>query len=537
MLTEQKLPHSRQFLFLILIVLCLGIAFRFYNLDHKVFWNDETLTALRASGYSAAEVVRDSFTGDVIDIQDFRRYLRIGDRTAIDTVKALASENSQHPPLYYVLVHYWMQWFGSSVTAIRSLSVALSLLVFPCFYWFCQELFKAPAVGLFGIMLIAVSPIHVLYSQEARPYMLWIVLVLLSNTLLIKATRHQNDYKLWIAYAITLATACYTFLFSIFVAIAHGIYVFVLEKFRLSKLFQTYLLSSLLAILLYTPWIWIVINSLSKINETTAWAQGNWVSLSRFAIARLLTFNVAFFDINTQSRFDIGASSVISWYWLIPIIPLTIFLTIYSLYFLSHKTSLPVWSFVLILILTPVIALAVPDLLSGGGRSAVPRYLFPSFLAIQASLAYLFSRKQVEQSGKFLGQPFWNLAFATLISMGIFSCMYSAQSQDWWIKANRQGYALEAAEIINQSQQPLLITDDDAGDVLSLSYLLTSNVKLKLLDGKSINDIPDGFDSIFLYKPSEELRLSLEESQAFDLEVLQKPNRFWQGFWLVKENT
>lgn len=86
-----------------------------------------------------------------------------------DTVKSLAIEEPQVPPLYFVAVQYWAKLFGDSPGATRSFSVWMSLLVFPGLYWLCRELFAAPEVAWIAVGLLAVSPLQVLYAQEARP--------------------------------------------------------------------------------------------------------------------------------------------------------------------------------------------------------------------------------------------------------------------------------------------------------------------------------------------------------------------------------
>jgi len=175
--------------FLIVVLLVLGIFFRFFNLDKKVYWLDETYTSLRISGYTTSDLsqhITQVFDGHVFGVENFKNdlqeYQYINSKNGlIDTIKSLAVEDPQHSPLYYIMARYWVQWLGNSVAAIRSLSALISLLVFPCIYWLCLELFGASLVGWIAVVLIAVSPFHVLYAQEAREYSLWTVTILLSS--------------------------------------------------------------------------------------------------------------------------------------------------------------------------------------------------------------------------------------------------------------------------------------------------------------------------------------------------------------------
>jgi uncharacterized membrane protein len=234
--------HLKWLRFGLIIILILGIFFRFVNIDKKLYWLDETHTSMRIAGYTPQEVRSNLYTGNLISPLDIQKYQRLNsERGVIDTVNALATESPQHPPLYYVMARLWAQCFGDSVAAIRSLSAVISLLAFPCMYWLCLELFHSPLVGWLGMGLIAVSPFHVLYAQEARQYSLWTVTILLSSAALLQAIRVKTKLS-WGVYTIALALGFYTFPFTIFVATGHAIYVCVNEKFRLSKTSIAYLL-------------------------------------------------------------------------------------------------------------------------------------------------------------------------------------------------------------------------------------------------------------------------------------------------------
>ena len=119
--------------FLIIVVLVLGIFFRFANLGNKVYWIDEAYTSLRISGYTEVEMLTQISYQQIISPSDLQKYQQINSETNLtDTLHSLATEDPQHPPLYYILARHWAQWFGSSVTAMRSLAAVISLLVFPC---------------------------------------------------------------------------------------------------------------------------------------------------------------------------------------------------------------------------------------------------------------------------------------------------------------------------------------------------------------------------------------------------------------------
>src|SRR5262245_29685802 len=125
---------------LLLILLAIGVLFRFTNLDKKVYWNDEVLVSLRLSGHTGSEVLEQVFHGHEIGVDDLQRYQRVEPNGHLrDTLISLAREDAKHPPLYYVVGRFWVQILGDSIKATRALSAAISLLVFPCLYWLSRE--------------------------------------------------------------------------------------------------------------------------------------------------------------------------------------------------------------------------------------------------------------------------------------------------------------------------------------------------------------------------------------------------------------
>ena len=122
-------------------LVAISIIFRFSNLDTKVYWSDETYTSLRLSGYTITEMVEGLNPKTLLIPQDILKYQQLNsDRSLADTINGLALEEAQLPPLYFSLVRFWAHLWGSSITAVRSLSAVISLGSFPLMYWLIQEL-------------------------------------------------------------------------------------------------------------------------------------------------------------------------------------------------------------------------------------------------------------------------------------------------------------------------------------------------------------------------------------------------------------
>src|SRR6058998_586314 len=90
------------------------------------------------------------------------------------------------PPLYPLLLRGWMGLAGDSEFALRLLSALLGTLFVGASIWARREIFE-PRIGLWSGVWAAVSPMHVYYSQEARPYALLTALLVATYVLLWRA--------------------------------------------------------------------------------------------------------------------------------------------------------------------------------------------------------------------------------------------------------------------------------------------------------------------------------------------------------------
>jgi mannosyltransferase len=77
----------------------------------------------------------------------------------------------QHPPLYYLLLHYWVALYGDAPYAVRLLSVLFGTATIPIVYLIGKRL-SGPVMGLVAAVLLAFSVFNIFYAQEARMYTL-----------------------------------------------------------------------------------------------------------------------------------------------------------------------------------------------------------------------------------------------------------------------------------------------------------------------------------------------------------------------------
>jgi 4-amino-4-deoxy-L-arabinose transferase-like glycosyltransferase len=89
------------------------------------------------------------------------------------TLKEIPSSEAA-PPLYYVLAWLWTKVFGVSEAGLRSLSALFGTATVPVAYAIGARLVSRRS-GLLAAAAVAVSPLLVWYSQEARAYALLVL--------------------------------------------------------------------------------------------------------------------------------------------------------------------------------------------------------------------------------------------------------------------------------------------------------------------------------------------------------------------------
>ena len=150
----------------IAILIVVGAAIRLVSLGSKSLWFDEIISVNIAS-HSIEEI--------------FRTRLRIG--SSSNATDHLYTNN---PPIHLILLHV-IQFFTNSEFFLRLPFALAGIATIPVTYLVVKRLFD-PGIALACTVLVTVSPIHVAYSQEARPTSILVLLSLLSlHSLLVAA--------------------------------------------------------------------------------------------------------------------------------------------------------------------------------------------------------------------------------------------------------------------------------------------------------------------------------------------------------------
>jgi uncharacterized membrane protein len=516
--TRQTIPKLKVHpgVALVLVLVCLGLLFRVANLEYRVFWVDEVATAVRVGGRTVSEVIQQLTDGRARSPEELLQYQRLAPATPItNTIQALV-KSPEHPPLYFLLARLWVECFGSSVTAIRSLSVVLSLIALPCLYGVCLELFQSVAVAWASVGVLAICPFFVSYAQEARPYGLWVTLLLLSSGALLRAMR-LDTLSSWSFYALVLGLSFYTSLISVLVTVGYSVYVLAVESWRFTRRVQHYAIALGCASIAFIPWVVIVVHHWDFLQANTVWAQTplGWLATS---VVWFYSLAILFFDVPVIPTMPLGLIEVLVALGVLGLI-------VNSFRFLHTHTPRSVWLFPLTLSLaTPGILIGL-DILRNSQISAVPRYLIPTQLSVLVVVAY------------FLGSPFggltmaratfrhWQWITAVLLSLSLLSCVVNLERSPQYQKT-RNVHNLPIAAIINQAHTPLVWAESQHTlDLLSLAHSLKATVRLKVLPTAQIPTAIRSCQPTFVLNPSPTLTDRLQAASHAQFIEVYEPKR------------
>ncbi|EAZ89531.1 glycosyltransferase family 39 protein [Crocosphaera chwakensis] len=516
---------------IIIFIIILGIIVRLTNLDNRVYWKDEVFTSLRVSGYTEEEVIKNLYDGSVLSSEDLQKYQQTRFfNNPIGTVYGLAKEEAQLPPLYFLLVKLWVSLFGNSVTITRSLSAIFSIISCFVLYLFCKELFESNMVAWLSMALLAVSPFYVVYSQEARPYSLWLLTSLLSNWMLLRSLRLNNKWN-WRMYALTIVLGLYTSPFSLFLNLGQGVYVFLREKSKFNQIVKKYLMSLIIGILGFSPWLAIIVIRYHQIKGRTSWSSNNYENgLIELIFNWLRNITRTFVDFELLNA-PFSYLSQHPFIYLIAVIPVS-FLVGYSVYFLCKNSSKSTWLFILLWIASTAFPLILADIILGGRRSGTARYLLPSYLGLQISVAYCLATglKNTISAWK---QKLLQIMTICICFVGLVSSFYASSQAFWWNNDPSRYYQNpEILPIINKTSNSLVISDEKWDQIMTLSYSLSPDIQYQLVKQYNQKELPDNFKNYFLYKPSKNLKEQFEEKKNYQVQAAYESNDPW--LWVIE---
>jgi mannosyltransferase len=106
-----------------------------------------------------------------------------------------ALRHDGHPPLYYLILHYWMRLVGEGDGAVRALSGLMSVATLRL-AWLAGRRLAGQVGGRWALVVVALSPYCVRYGTETRMYALVMLLVFTGYLVLADALDQPSALRL-----------------------------------------------------------------------------------------------------------------------------------------------------------------------------------------------------------------------------------------------------------------------------------------------------------------------------------------------------
>ncbi len=216
---------------IIVALVLVGGALRFYKLNYQSLWYDEIHTVLRS--------------GPGVTISSIIGY---AENSAVD-----------QPPVFFVYTHLLLEALGVSDFTVRLGSVLTGLLAIPVMFFLGREVLNEDT-GIFAATLTTVNYFHIYHSQEARFYTMLFLLSALSYLFMIRAVKYSRvlDFALYFTFTVLLL---YTHYFGMVIFAAQVITFIVLafHKWNDRKFIILGFSSGLLIGLAFLPWLTIIL--------------------------------------------------------------------------------------------------------------------------------------------------------------------------------------------------------------------------------------------------------------------------------------
>ena len=202
--------------FWLALIFGVGASLRLYGLEFQSLWQDEGFQYYIATQNSMGKLFQQSL--------------------------------SFHPPLSFIVNHLFLL-LGDSDFLLRLPSTLCGIASLPILYVLGRELTSKKA-AVFAVFVLAFSPFHIWYSQEARMYSQLLFLSLVSSVLLLQALR-RGEMSWWIYYVLVNAAGMYTHIFMALALAAQFLWVALYYRRHLLPI----IVGGFAVALLFLPWV------------------------------------------------------------------------------------------------------------------------------------------------------------------------------------------------------------------------------------------------------------------------------------------
>jgi mannosyltransferase len=178
--------------------------------------------------------------------------------------------HGNNPPLFEIILHYWVKMFGIGVASVRFLPCLFSALT----VWFIYKIgtnFYNYKTGVLSAIFFTLSNYQIYFAHETRVYSLFLLLTCISFYAYMHLI-NKPDLKFRIIHAVILILLPYAHYFGFFVLFTQLMIALVVKEVRV-KILKIYLINLLVGLVTYIPFVFIFIKRLLDSAMHGTWVQ------------------------------------------------------------------------------------------------------------------------------------------------------------------------------------------------------------------------------------------------------------------------
>lgn len=335
---------------MILPILLIALLIRIIGLDQSL-WLDEGINVIFATNLDFKSLVFSYSLGDF------------------------------HPPLYHLILKSQILLLGNSEISVRLPSIIFGLGTVYITYLIGRKIFDE-RTGLIASILLATSPLHIYYSQEARMYSMaafFASLSVFSFISLLKKDKIQN----WALFIVSTSLMLYSDYVPYFMLIVYSVFLIFFRKNLSKSTLLSFIPASILIAILTAPWFLIfpkqLETGLSAATNSPAWANVVGTPTVKNLALTFVKFTIGRISNNNNLEYFL---------LFLPVAAYMIFIFLISFFRISKIRSFLFFWLLLPVFLAFIISFIVPVF-------AYFRFIFilPAFCLIWASAIYTVNWK------------------------------------------------------------------------------------------------------------------------------------------------
>ncbi|HEY9060800.1 MAG TPA: glycosyltransferase family 39 protein [Pseudobacteroides sp.] len=210
-----------------------GLIFLVIGITHESLWYDES--------YSAAII-----------------------NHSIPEIWSIAGSDS-HPPLYFIFLKIFTLIFGSGEFGLRFFSVLGVLALAGIGAGPVRRIFGVKT-GLVFSFLVMILPINLSMAQETRMYT-WAAFFVAASGLYGYIAVSQNQRNDWIRFGVCTVFAAYMHYYALLGVSIINVIIFMAILIKKRNVVKPFLVTALIAVVSYTPWIYFLTQQVSKVSK------------------------------------------------------------------------------------------------------------------------------------------------------------------------------------------------------------------------------------------------------------------------------